>query len=45
MDVNFSEAEQKFFDETKQINKDMKERSGVMLEIELIDRADLEPNY
>ena len=36
---------QKFFDETKQITKNMNERGGGILEIELINRADLEPNY
>ena len=35
----------KFFDETKQITKNMNERGGGILEIELINRADLEPNY
>jgi len=36
---------QKFFDETKQITKNMNERGGGILEIELVNRADLEPNY
>ena len=36
---------QKFFDETKQITKNMNERGGGILEIQLINRADLEPNY
>jgi len=43
---NFIDSiKQKFFDETKQITKNMNERGGGILEIELINRADLEPNY
>ena len=41
----FNSIKQKFFDETKQITKNMNERGGGILEIELINRADLEPNY
>ena len=41
----FNAIKQKFFDETKQITKNMDERGGGILEIELINRADLEPNY
>ena len=36
---------QKFFDESKEITKNMNTRGGGILEIELINRADLEPNY
>ena len=36
---------QKFFDESKEITKNMNKRGGGILEIELINRADLEPNY
>ena len=43
---NFIDSiKQKFFDETKQITKNMNERGGGILEIELINRSDLEPNY
>ena len=43
---NFIDSiKQKFFDETKQITKNMNERGGGILEIELVNRADLEPNY
>ena len=43
---NFIDSiKQKFFDETKQITKNMNERGGGILEIELINRVDLEPNY
>jgi len=41
----FNSIKQKFFDETKQITKNMNERGGGILEIELVNRADLEPNY
>jgi len=41
----FNSIKQKFFDETKQITKNMNERGGRILEIELVNRADLEPNY
>ena len=41
----FNSIKQKFFDETKEITKNMNERGGGILEIELVNRADLEPNY
>ena len=41
----FNSIKQKFFNETKQITKNMNERGGGILEIELVNRADLEPNY
>ena len=41
----FNSIKQKFFDETKQITRNMNERGGGILEIQLINRADLEPNY
>ena len=41
----FNSIKQKFFDESKQITKNMNERGGGILEIELVNRADLEPNY
>ena len=41
----FNSIKQKFFDETKQITKNMNKRGGGILEIELVNRADLEPNY
>ena len=40
-----SSIKQKFFDESKEITKNMNKRGGGILEIELINRADLEPNY
>ena len=34
-----------FFDESRSVTKNMNERGGGILDIELINRADLEPNY
>ena len=35
----------KFFEESKEVTKNMKERGGGILDIEVINRSDLEPNY
>ena len=35
----------KFFEESKEVTKNMEERGGGILDIEVINRSDLEPNY
>ncbi|MCB9246056.1 MAG: hydroxymethylglutaryl-CoA reductase, degradative [Flavobacteriales bacterium] len=41
----FANIQQRFFDETDDITHNMRLRGGGILDVELIDRSDLEPNY
>ncbi|MBO6518003.1 MAG: hydroxymethylglutaryl-CoA reductase, degradative [Bacteroidia bacterium] len=41
----FDSIRQKFIDETNDITKNMRARGGGILDVELVDRSDLEPNY
>lgn len=41
----FNRIRDKFFEETSEITQNMRARGGGILDIELIDRSDLEPNY
>ena len=40
-----SSIKHKFFEESQEMTKNMNERGGGILDIEVINRADLEPNY
>tara|TARA_B100000524_G_scaffold88066_1_gene41102 strand:- start:825 stop:2177 length:1353 start_codon:yes stop_codon:yes gene_type:complete len=40
-----SSIKHKFFEESQEVTKNMNERGGGILDIEVINRADLEPNY
>ena len=40
-----SSIKHKFFEESQEVTKNMNKRGGGILDIELINRADLEPNY
>ena len=40
-----SSIKHKFFEESHEVTKNMNERGGGILDIEVINRADLEPNY
>ena len=40
-----SSIKHKFFEESQKMTKNMNERGGGILDIEVINRADLEPNY
>jgi hydroxymethylglutaryl-CoA reductase len=41
----FDSIRDKFFEETRDITQNMRARGGGIVDIELIDRSDLEPNY
>ena len=41
----FDSIRNQFFDRTASITKNMRQRGGGILDVELVDRSDLEPNY
>ncbi len=45
LQVFFNSIRHAFFDETEEITKNMRARGGGIMDVELVDRSDLEPNY